>query len=44
MYQDSKDWLDAKNVVEAHIKQANEKLEGCKQVTPSGDHANVKVI
>ncbi|XP_053333050.1 dystrophin isoform X2 [Clarias gariepinus] len=44
MYQDSKDWLDAKNVVEAHVKQANEKLEGCKQVTPSGDHANVKKI
>ncbi|KAF5902309.1 dystrophin-like isoform X3, partial [Clarias magur] len=44
MYQDSKDWLDAKNVVESHIKQANEKLAGCKQVSPSAYHANVKTI
>lgn len=44
MYQDSKDWLDAKKMVESHIKQASEKLEGRKEVSPSADHANVKVI
>lgn len=44
MYQDSKDWLDAKKLVESHIKQASEKLEGWKEVLPSADHANVKVI
>ncbi|XP_058236880.1 dystrophin isoform X2 [Hemibagrus wyckioides] len=44
MYQDSKDWLDAKKVVESHIKQANEKLEGWKEISSSADHANVKKI
>ncbi|XP_017313017.1 dystrophin isoform X2 [Ictalurus punctatus] len=44
MYQDSKDWLDAKKMVESHIKQASEKLEGRKEVSPSADHANVKKI
>lgn len=44
MYQDSKDWLDAKKKVEPHIKQASEKLENWKEVPPSADHVNVKVI
>lgn len=44
MYQDSKDWLDAKKVVESHIKQASEKLESWKEVPLSADHPNVKVI
>ncbi|XP_047659645.1 dystrophin isoform X2 [Tachysurus fulvidraco] len=44
MYQDSKDWLDAKKLVESHINQANEKLEGWKEVSLSSDLANVKKI
>ncbi|KAK3510935.1 hypothetical protein QTP70_027830, partial [Hemibagrus guttatus] len=44
MYQDSKDWLDAKKVVESHIKQANEKLEGWRELSSSANHANVKKI
>ncbi|TSK17770.1 Dystrophin [Bagarius yarrelli] len=44
MYQDSKNWLDAKEMVASHIKQANEKLEGWKDVSSRVPPADVKLL